>query len=163
VRGRAGNPSPAGRSYSCTSSQTIQRISIMSNSRSTDSMSTVGCNAFRGAYDKQTGRAPWKRQVKTAVERLGVMRCTATVRGCIAAPRRASFHHSYRFRDPVTPRRRIRRRELLSLGEAEATRGASPRSRRSVGSMRNSGKTTSQNRRQHPSHYQDPDPRRNAR
>src|SRR5262245_4615460 len=58
--------------------QTIQDISIVSNSSSTDSMSTVACNAFRGAYDKHTGRAPWKRQVKTALERSGVMRCTVT-------------------------------------------------------------------------------------
>jgi len=46
--------------------QPIQRISIVSNSSSTDSMSTVACNAFRGAYDKHTGRAPWKRQVISA-------------------------------------------------------------------------------------------------
>src|SRR5262245_37045888 len=95
--------------------QPIQRISIVSNSSSTDSMSTVACKAFRGAYDKHTGRAPWKRQVKTVLERSGVMRCTVTVHGRAAAPRRASSHHSYRFRDPVTPRRRISRRELLSV------------------------------------------------
>src|SRR5262249_55741027 len=110
--------------------QTIQDISIVSNSSSTDSMSTVACNAFRGAYDKHTGRAPWKRQVKTALERSGVMRCTVTVRVCAAVSRRAWSHHSYRFCDPVEPRRRISRRELLSARNDGAACDASTRSAR---------------------------------